>query len=280
MALLLAEMTRDEIQRIATHATAVLPTGSIEQHGPHLPVCTDSLLCETVAHRAAEQAAAQISVVVAPMLYYGNSHHHFPFVGVLSLTSHTFMAAVTEVLEGLVRSGFRKLMILNGHGGNADANSVVGRDIVNRLGHPVSIVTASYWEIARSALIEKGLTSNELIPGHAGRFETALVMAIRPELVNQDGLTQVRYVSQERSDLAADLACTTAQGHSGWIASSGFTRAIWDGAFLPVRVHGAWAAGPGYTDNPTAATVEEGKTVLDVIVQRVADFLIAFHQTS
>jgi creatinine amidohydrolase len=145
MTILLYEMTRDQIKEMAPKAVAVLPTASIEQHGPHLPVCTDSLLCETVAQRATAQAGQQVPVVVTPILYFGNSHHHFPFAGVLSLTSQTFMTAVTEILEGLVKSGFRKLVVLNGHGGNTDSNAVVGLDFVHRLKQPVSIATAAYW---------------------------------------------------------------------------------------------------------------------------------------
>jgi len=254
MTVLLSEMTRDQIKHLAPEAIAVLPTASIEQHGPHLPVLTDTLLCGTVAQRGAELAAEQIPVVVAPVLCYGNSHHHRPFAGVLSLSSQTFMTAVTEVLEGLVLSGFRQLVVLNGHGGNTDSNAVVGLDFANRLGHPVKIATGAYWDIARPALVEKGLMAGHLIPGHAGRFETALVMAIRPELVNQEGLGQARNVSQENKGLFDALAGAMTQ------------------------VHGAWGAGPGYTDNPAAATPEEGRAMLDVIVGRIANFLIAFHR--
>ena len=252
MIIRLSEMTREEIKRIAPDTVAVLSTASIEQHGPHLPVCTDSLLCETVTLRAVEQAAQQVSVVAAPILYYGNSHHHFPFAGVLSLTSHTFITAVTEVLEGLVRSGFKKLVVLNGHGGNEDSNGVVALDFVHRLGHPVSIATESYWNIARSRLTEKGLIPTERIPGHAGLFETSLVMAIRPDLVSREGLGQTRDISQEKQGLFANLSGATAQ------------------------THGAWAASTGYTDNPTAASPEQGQAMLEVTVQAVADFLVAF----
>ena len=181
MTVLLSEMTRDQIKQIAPETIAVLPTASIEQHGPHLPVLTDTLLCGTIAQRAAELAAAELAAeqtpaVVAPVFCYGNSHHHRPFAGVLSLSSQTFMAAVTEVLEGLVLSGFRQLVLLNGHGGNTDSNAVVGLDFVNRLGYPVKIATGAYWNIARAALVEKGIMASHLIPGHAGRFETALVL--------------------------------------------------------------------------------------------------------
>lgn len=252
MTVLLSEMTRDQIKKIAPDAIAVLPTASIEQHGPHLPVMTDTLLCGTVARQAAELAAEQTPVIVAPVLCYGNSHHHRPFAGVLSLTSQTFMTAVTEVLEGFVLSGFRQLVVLNGHGGNTDSNAVVGLDFANRLGHPVKIATGAYWDIARAALGEKGLMASHLIPGHAGRFETALVMAIRPDLVNQAGLAQTHDVSKAAQGLFSDLA----------------------GAM--VQVQGAWAASTGYTDHPATATPEEGQAMLEVIVRRVADFLIAF----
>jgi len=252
MTVLLAEMTREQIKEIAPNAVAVLPTASIEQHGPHMPVITDTLLCGTVAQRAAEKAAGDANVVVAPVLCYGNSHHHRPFPGVLSLTSATFMSAVTEVLEGLALSGFRKLVVLNGHGGNTSSNAVVGLDFVNRLDHAVSIATGAYWDIARSALVDKGLMPSERIPGHAGRFETAMVLAIRPELVDPDTLAQTPDVTADAGGLFDPMEGATVQSH------------------------GRWAEGTGYTDNPAAATAEEGQAMLDVIVERVAEFYVAF----
>src|SRR3954468_12341240 len=172
MTVRLEELTREQIRAMAPTTIAVLPTASIEQHGPHLPVVTDTLLCGTVALRSAERAVevsgGKTQVLVAPVLPYCNSHHHRPFPGVLSLSSPTYIAAVTDILEGLALSGFRKLMILNGHGGNTDSNAVVGLDFVNRLGHDVTIATGAYWDIARAALVEKGLMPGHQIPGHAG----------------------------------------------------------------------------------------------------------------
>lgn len=249
---LVSEMTREEVRRIAPQATAVLPVGSIEQHGPHLPVWTDSLVCETIASRAAELAASQTQVAVAPILHYGNSHHHFPFPGVLSLTSPTFLAAVTEILESLVLTGFRKLVILNGHGGNTEAISMVARDMVNRLGHPVCIATGAYWEIGRDALTANNLLANELIPGHAGHFETALVMAIRPDLVDMVALAQLANMP-----------------------GSGSLDTKLNGA--TVHVHGLWSASGGYSDDPSTATTGAGREYLDIIVKCVANFFVAFH---
>lgn len=256
MTVLLAEMTREQIRKAAPSAIAVLPTASIEQHGPHAPVITDTLLCGTVAQRSAELASGTTKVIVAPVLCYGNSHHHRPFAGVLSLSSATYMAAVIEILEGLVLSGFRKLIVLNGHGGNTDSNAVVGLDFVNRLGHDVTIATGAYWDIARAALVEKNLMPSSRIPGHAGRFETSMVMALRPDLIDPDGMSQIQDQSQVKKGLFGDLTGAT------------------------VQVHGAWAASTGYTDNPAEASADEGNALLSVVVQRVSDFFVAFDQTS
>ncbi len=256
MTVLLAEMTREQIRKAAPNAIAVLPTAAIEQHGPHAPILTDTLLCGTVAQRAAEMAAASTKVLVAPVFCYGNSHHHRPFPGVLSLSSPTYMAAVTDVLEGLMLSGFRKLIILNGHGGNTDSNAVVALDFVNRLGHDVTIASGAYWDIARPAIVEKGLMPGARIPGHAGRFETSMVMALRPDLIDPEGLTQIVDTSQAKQGLFSALAGATMQ------------------------VHGAWAASTGYSDNPAEASAEEGKALLEIVVQRVSEFLVAFDQAS
>jgi len=253
MTVLFCELTREHIRRIAPSATAVLPTAAIEQHGPHLPVWTDSLVCETVARRAAERAARQVPIVVAPILCFGSSHHHYPFPGVLSLTSATFTAAVTDVLQGLVRSGFRKLVVLNGHGGNSNLIGVIGQDLVNRLGHPVAVATADYWSIAGAAITASQVFPGGWVPGHAGQFETALVLALRPDLVDRHVLAGL---PEAPSDSGLDVGL------------EGGT----------VQEYGTWAAGPGYSDNPAAATAEAGQACLDIIVQRTADFLIAFHR--
>ncbi len=254
MTVQLAELTRDQIGTLASEALVVLPTASIEQHGPHLPVITDTMLCGTVAERAAQQASQQIPIVVAPVLWTGNSHHHMPFPGVLSLPSPNYITTVIDVLEGLIKSGFRKLVILNGHGGNTDSNKVAALDIANRLGHPVRIAAAAYWDIARPALVEEAGFDSALIPGHAGRFETAMMLAIRPDLINKEGLGRTKEVPAEQG-LFANFAGAT------------------------VQVHGAWQAGPGYTDNPAAASVEEGQKLLEITVRRVAEFLVAFQQS-
>jgi len=253
MTVLFAEMTREQIRQAAPGAVAVLPTAAIEQHGPHLPVWTDALICETVTRRAAEKAAPQVPIVVAPILSFGSSHHHYPHPGVLSFTSHNYAAAVTDVLQGLARSGFRKLAVINGHGGNTNLNGIVAQDMVNRLGHPVTMASADYWDIAGKAIGESNIFPRGWVPGHAGKFETALVLGLRPDLVDREALAAAPEVA---SDGGLDVQL------EGGV----------------VQEHGTWGIGPGYTDNPALATAEAGRACLEIIVEKVAEFLVAFHR--
>ena len=254
MTVLFEEMTREQIKEVAPRAIGVMPTAATEQHGPHLAVGTDTLLCTTIARRAAESVADRIPVVITPPLAFGSSHHHYPFGGVLSLTSDTFIAAVREVTEGLARTGFRKIAVLNGHGGNSDHVGVAGQDLVNRLGLPAAVASCNYWNLARDALVESDLLPPPRIPGHAGHFETSLVMALRPDWVDADALAAVSDLAEVNRGLDVNLSGAT------------------------VQTYGTWQAGPGHTDNPAAATPELGRAMLDVLVAEVARFYSDFYQ--
>lgn len=243
MLTLFAELTRQEAADRAADSLAVVPTASIEQHGPHLAVVTDTLLVETVARRSAE--AASCSVVVTPTVCYGNSHHHRPHPGVLSLQSDVFLATTRDVIEGLSLSGYRRILLLNGHGGNTAANQVAAQDAVNRYGLPGRVSAAAYWDVARTELVAGGL-ANDRLPGHAGHFETAMVMAVRPELVRQEVLDDLPAVDRERVGLPA--------GKSGAFAQQ----------------NRDWGIGPGYTDDPASATPAAGRRYLQTIIAAVS----------
>jgi creatinine amidohydrolase len=246
---LLADLTREQVRSLAPQATVILPTAAIEQHGPHLPILTDTLAGYTICQRAAELATAQTPVLVAPPLPYGSSHHHFPYPGVLSLTNATFIQVVKELCESLVRSGFPRILVLNAHGGNDEAIRVAIRDVA--LAHPVTIAAASYWTIAAPALIARGeVETVGALPGHAGAFETSLVLALRPELVDA-----AHYPTPlANPPLPADLQ------HRPTV----------------IRAGGSLGAGPGYTDNPANGTAAHGERFLGIIAEEVARFLVAF----
>lgn len=248
-------LTRTQIAAAAPQAMAVLPTASLEQHGPHLPIAVDTLLCTAVAERAVQRAGEALGAqacFVAPTFSWGNSHHHRPFAGVLSLSSDHYMAAVTDVLEGLFQSGFRRLFLLNGHGGNTAPNGIIAQDFVHRWGRPVHIAAADYWDLGRPALAETELIAPERIPGHAGEFETALMQALYPAMVSV-------------SDAEAF------QRQDGNPPRHALPRSS-------VQSQGAWQAQGGFSDEPRTATGEQGQRMFDIIVNAVERELIALHR--
>src|SRR5205809_4622246 len=113
----LADLTREEIRRTAGACTVVLPLGATEQHGTHLPVSVDTVVCERIATEAADLADGG-PFLVAPALPYGVSDHHLAFPGTLSLRSATFLAVLSDLLRSLSAWGARSVFAVNGHGGN------------------------------------------------------------------------------------------------------------------------------------------------------------------
>src|SRR5690606_8626191 len=95
-----------------------LPVASMEQHGPHLPVGVDTFLCEGVCRRTADLAAKTVPVVVAPTLWCGMAEHHMAFGGTFTFDLPTYRAVLLSFLRNIARHGFKRVLIVNGHGGN------------------------------------------------------------------------------------------------------------------------------------------------------------------
>jgi creatinine amidohydrolase len=252
-ALLLSELTREAANDAAARgALLVWPVGATEQHGPHLPVGTDALHAEWVSRAAANLAWGSIDVVVAPTLAIGSSEHHVPFGGTMSLSTEGWFRTVMEGTESLLRSGFTRVFIVNGHGGNHELAQLVARDLGLR--YPAHVAGGSWWAIAWDALIEAGAADAGRFPGHAGRFETSLVMALRPELV------------VEPLPHRDDPGPTTDRKRFG-----GDYRA---------EHHGSWQAIDGYSDSPDLADARMGRRWLEVGAAEVARVLVEFHRSS
>jgi creatinine amidohydrolase len=246
--LLLAEQTRTMARDRAAETLLVWPVGAIEQHGPHLPVGTDTFTIEHVTRLAAEQAALQIPLTVAPTLPFGSSHHHLPFGGTMSLDSDTYYRTMTALCESLIISGYRRIFLVNGHGGNHELLQLVARDLA--LKHPASLAAASYWTVAWDALVKLDAHTDCRFPGHAGAFESSVMLALRPELVCEP---------RPRRDV------------SGSTDPRGFVR--------PYRAEhpGGWQAIDGYTDSPARGDAERGRLYLAAIVEELAKAMIEFH---
>lgn len=167
----------------ADGSVLVLPIGSIEQHGRHLPVATDTVLVDAIASLGADRVAGEAPVLVGPTLWAGYSPHHLPFAGTLTLSFDTMRTVVEEVADTALSNGFDALVLLNGHGGNKPlvgaATSTVGVD------HPAAeVLGLTYFELA-PPFVDELRDSDYGGMAHGGEFETSLMLYLRPELVRE-----------------------------------------------------------------------------------------------
>jgi creatinine amidohydrolase len=243
-------MTRHEIAEAIGDAVVVIPTGATEQHGPHLPTGFDAIAVDEIARRAAEQAGADVAVMVTPVQAFGSSAHHVPFGGTLTLSTDTYYRVMHDLVTSVLDAGGTKVFLLNGHGGNVDLNRLVARDVVlqrQEAGQIVAVAANSWWELSLETLQS---VSPELkparIPGHAGEIETSVMLAI-------DG-SQVR---EPRAVRESDPVPET----------------IFPG--LRVELGESWRRFNGFTDFPDRATAETGERVLEIVTKDIAAAIVA-----
>lgn len=174
-------LTAPELRALAERdATVIVPVAALEQHGPHLPVWTDSFIGHAVSVRAAE-LCADLPAVVTPPMWLGMSEHHFPFGGTISLDYATFAAVLRCIVKSVLADGFSKVMLFNSHGGNIDALAVSARELAHEFGIPV--LTTTITKVAPEA-ISAALTVQPGIQ-HACEGETSLWLHLDPSQVRQ-----------------------------------------------------------------------------------------------
>ncbi len=177
-------LTTDQVADLPKgQAVIVLPIASIEQHGPHLPIYTDSIITKQVLNRTLALLPDDLPIWTLPLLPYGKSNEHVGFAGTVTLTSETLIRVLKEIGDNVARSGFQRLAILNGHGGNTEIIDIVIRDIRERTG----LLVFALHLYLRVAVPSAGLSKAERIYGiHAGDVETSILLQCRPDLVRQE----------------------------------------------------------------------------------------------
>jgi creatinine amidohydrolase len=182
----LERLTSVEVAEIASQPTTVglLPLGSIEQHGPHLPLATDLYLAQHLARRVGERSA--FPVLIAPGIPGGRSDHHLQFRGTISLPAPTFAAMVRIQVEALCALGVHKVALISGHGGNFEDAAHLATSL-GHSNHPALRVRAysdfeRFVRVMSEAAVEAGLHPAPT-DVHAGVIETSMALYLFPDLV-------------------------------------------------------------------------------------------------
>jgi creatinine amidohydrolase len=240
-----------------TETVLLLPTGAIEQHGRHLPLNTDSAIVLEVAKRSAERACELnpgLTILLLPLLNVGRSSHHLDFPGSLSLSASTYIRAVEEIILCLHRHGFKRALLLNGHGGNTDCLHVAARNIRDQADMLVAV--APYWQIGKDSIVEIRDSAAGGIC-HAGEMETSCMYHLCANSVRTANIKHC-VVRPRSSRMVFDL--------------------IEEG--IRVNHNVADISKTGAVGDPTVATREKGALFLTRICEEVAIFLADFQTWS
>lgn len=179
-------LTWSEIEAINDKKNVVIiqPIGAIEQHGYHLPLIVDSAISMGVLGKALTQLDDEIPAYSLPCLYYGKSNEHWHFPGTITLTSQTLLSVIKETAESIYRAGFRKLILMNSHGGQPQIMEIIARDLHQQY-EDFFIFPLFTWRVPN--ITSQLLTKKELEYGiHAGDAETSIMLSLLPDQVKMD----------------------------------------------------------------------------------------------
>jgi creatinine amidohydrolase len=231
-------LTWTEIQAMPDKANVVIiqPVGAIEQHGAHLPLIVDAAIGAGVLGKALEKLDLHIPAYALPMLYYGKSNEHWNFPGTITLSAQTLLAILIEIADSIYRAGFRKLVLMNSHGGQPQVIEIAARDI--HIKYPDLIVFPLFaWRVPN--ITNELLTEKEQQFGiHAGDAETSLMLSILPSQVKMEKAVA------EYPDLPTD----TLLSMEGNLPFAWVTKDL---------------SKTGVFGDPTVATTEKGSRILD-----------------
>jgi creatinine amidohydrolase len=182
--MILSRLTWQDVESLSREIVILTPTGSLEQHGPHLPLFTDSMIATAVAE--AVERNIPDKVLLTPTLWMGASGHHLAFPGTISASFETYEGAITSIAESLMPHGFRKFYFLNGHGGNTEPNGVALRKLKARYNN-VLFGHCGYFSLITDqvAMCLEGPAKDMR---HACEAEASLMMHLHPDLVRKDKL--------------------------------------------------------------------------------------------
>ncbi|MFT8391786.1 MAG: creatininase family protein [Sporolactobacillus sp.] len=252
------KLTRDEIAAIdKTSAIVFLPTAATEQHGAHLPVGTDAIILSAlIDHFIQTQTFDDGTLLFAPLLSVGKSNEHMGFSGTITFGTQTYYAVLHDLARAIAKSGFKKLVLFNSHGGNTDMLNMISRDL--RIDFNLNVFVFDWWF---TSFWDKGLKdlkeSGKYGVFHACELETSLMLHAAPETVHMELAVDEDPVESLRTN---DFISLFGPYNVGW-KTSDVTRS-------------------GVIGAPTYASAEKGKRLFDYAVKELKDILSAFAETN
>ena len=233
---------------LAAQAVAVLPVAAIEQHGPHLPLSVDAMLLQGVVDAALPLLPAGLPALFLPPQVVGLSTEHLAYPGTLSLSPATVIALWTEIGACVARAGVKKLLLLNGHGGQVSVMDIVAREL--RQHHGLLVYSSSWFSLPLPGDVQAQFSAQEHRFGvHAGEIETSMMLHLEPATVRMDQARDFRSSSQDRAERYALLG-NGKSAKMGWAMQD---------------YHPAGAVG-----NAAGATAEKGRAVVQAAGAQLA----------
>lgn len=237
----LAELSWPAVHALSKDTPIIFPIAAVEQHGGHLPVFTDSLLLGEIVRRSAERLGNR--VLWAPLMWLGNSDHHLDFAGTLSAAPRVYLDLLNGLVENFIQHGFKRLVFINGHGGN----DVPGKQAVfelrqrHRARNDLLLLFATYWSLGGEPW-KRDMSIQQREMGHACEWETSMIMRIRPELVGDVSKLQT-----------VEFGRGFAPASRGWITKD--------------------RSAPGHIGSPQLATKEKGETIFATFTDDVVNLM-------
>jgi creatinine amidohydrolase len=237
----LTDLKWPDIEATSRDTPVVIPVAALEQHGRHMPLFTDSLLLGEVMRRVTERLKDR--ALFTPLMWLGNSEHHLDFPGTMTAAPRVYLDLLKDMVENFLFHNFRRIVIVNGHGGNIVPAQQATFEIRQKYRQRIDLMLLSttYWTLgAKPQAVDKSFVQNRM--GHACEWETSMMLRIRPELVGD--YKAARTIAQE--DLFEPAS-------RGWITKD--------------------RTQPGHIGDPRHATAEKGELLFRVFSDDVASFL-------
>jgi len=244
------EQTWPVIRDLDKDIPVVVPLGSLEQHGHHLPLFVDSIQVQQIAQMVEQRMKDRL--LLLPTQWLGCSDHHRDFPGTISVSSSVYMQMVKSLARGILSAGFQRIFFLNGHGGNEAPAAAALAELIGESDRAdgAHLAFASWWQVAADVIAKNNAKMRTPGISHACEYETSMILAIRPELAGQ-------------------AASSTPVIENAWYSSEYGGKVQ-----LFHRYHRLTSAGS--MGSPSAGTAEKGRELLETVVSCICAFLADF----